>query len=59
MNEPTDEQSRNHAMTAAELAELLKQPEARDAIRDVLIALAATNAFHRHPGLNLPGIGRR
>ena len=45
-------------MTEKEMIELLKQPAVREAIKNLIVQLAAANAFAPHPGLNLPGVGR-
>ena len=49
----------NHGMTGEEFATMLKDPKAREAIRDVIVDLAIRREFAAHSGLNLPGNGRR
>ena len=45
-------------MSRDDLVELLKDPAVQDAIRDLLVELAAKNSFAAYPGLNLPGVAR-
>lgn len=55
-------QSEQHckmAMTSEEFSEMLKTPEVRNAVRDLIVDLAVNNEFFKFPGLNLPGRGQR
>lgn len=45
-------------MTKAELLEMLKDPEVRKALRDLLVSMALREDFADYPGLGLPGSRR-